>query len=871
MSDERIERELREALLRDDPGPTPPALRARVAAIPEEASARQKAPRSRHSRLLTAIAAAAAVVVVGAALVVGIGIHDATIGPPASATPSVAPSAPAVVAPASPSATTSPAAWAAVSSPVLAGMTMDDVVPFNGGFLALGTTSSPATEHVLTSPNGTDWARHEPIITPSGPAGLGDMAGFGSGIIAAGSIGYPCSNGRAAVFTSSDGIHWSAIDLPAPSTGQSFSAGLIAAGPAGYVVLGGYDGCVGGSGAIASAAPLNAPLLWHSTDGQHWTSVRFPESSVNLVTLVAGGPGFLIGGDRHVGSRLDAAIWTSRDGVTWTAANPLPDNQGMGSGGPMQVNAIAAGPDRILAISGRTGYEPQGRIWSSQDGITWQKVADLSASDPRVYRVAWTPAGFVMAALAGDTPGESTIIVRSSPDGASWTTLFSLPPASSAVSGIASDSRSIVVVGTSAQNGLVVAGPAAKDVAPTSAPSPTPTPTPSPPGTPPASETVGGFLWTRIDAPFGGAQPGPMTALGSQVVMATSPYGWVSPGTAMPHPTFWHSLDGSTWQRLPDRPAFAGVPDKWMDVVLGLTSNGSGLIAVGMQQYADASTANAEAWTSPDGGKTWNRASVADGTQATMNFVYRAGGGFVAIGTDGYSFHAGMEAGTAIWTSSDGTHWTRLPQSEVPAHVSISSVAYGNGRYVAVGQILPPGAMNADPAPKWISSDGIHFQALAGTAGGPSGDMVVRQIVWTGSEFVAVGDPLSLDAPTAWRSTNGMDWQPVELPHDAGAGTPGASAAAQSGVEGIAETPTGLVAVGAAEDTIHGTTASGMVWESSDGRSWQVVSQPTDFPGADLQSVSPIGGGRFVVEGQDNRGDPSVALMWTLDPATARP
>ena len=354
-----------------------------------------------------------------------------------------------------------------------------------------------------------------------------------------------------------------------------------------------------------------------------------------------------------------------------------------------------------------------------------------------------------------------------------------------------------------------------------------------------------------------------MAALGSQVVMATSPYGSVSPGTAMPHPTFWHSSDGSAWQRLPDSPAFAGVQDKWVDVVLGLTSNGSGLIAVGMQQYADASTANAEAWTSPDGGTTWTRASVADGTQATMNFVYRVSGGFVAIGTDGYSFHAGMEAGTAIWTSPDGTRWSRLPQSEVPAHVSISSVAHGAGRYVAVGQILPPGAMNADPAPKWISSDGIHFQALAGTAGGPSGDMVVRQVTWTGSAFVAVGDPLSLDAPTAWRSANGIDWQQVELPT-------GAAAGAQVRVEGIVQTPTGVLAVGALDDTVHGTTANGIAWGSSDGRSWQQVSQPTDFPGADLQSVAVLGG-HVLVEGQDNRGGPSVGLLWILGPATAAP
>ena len=122
---------------------------------------------------------------------------------------------------------------------------------------------------------------------------------------------------------------------------------------------------------------------------------------------------------------------------------------------------------------------------------------------------------------------------------------------------------------------------------------------------------------------------------------------------------------------------------------------------------------------------------------------------------------------------------------------------------------------------------------------------------------------MSLDAPTAWRSTNGMDWQQVELPT-------GAAAGAQVVVEGIAQTPAGLLAVGALDDTIHGTTASGVVWDSSDGRSWQMVSQPSDFPGTDLQSIAVLGG-HVLVEGQDNRGDPSVALMWTLHPGTAGP
>ncbi len=473
MSDERLDRQIRAALERDA-RPLPPAVRARLSAIPDEF------PRERRSRGITQIFAAAgalaAVLVLAVAVLVLVGLHNTTVGPAASATPSAPATAPAVVVPASPPAPSatepSPAAWAAASSASLAGMSLTDVVPFSGGFLALGTTIGPVTEHILTSPNGTDWTRHEPVITPSGPAGLDAVAPAGSGLIAVGSTGYPCSTGKAAVFTSLDGIHWTAVDLPAPVTGQSFSAQKIAAGPGGFVVLGGYEGCVGGSGSGGSPVPLNTPLLWHSADGQHWSFVRFPEANVNIGALAAGGPGFLLGGDLHVGPRLDAAIWTSRDGVTWTAANPLPDNKGMGDGGPMDVNTIAAGPDRIIAVAGRTGYQPQGRIWSSQDGITWQKVADLTAQDPRVPLVAWTPAGFVMAALGGNTPGVYDLSLRSSTDGASWTTLFSLPPADTAVSAIAADGASIVVVGTSGQNALVVTGPAALASSAETAPAP---------------------------------------------------------------------------------------------------------------------------------------------------------------------------------------------------------------------------------------------------------------------------------------------------------------------------------------------------------------------------------------------------------------
>ncbi len=834
MNDERLERELRDALLRDDPGPLPQSLRARVAAIPDEVPPGGSPRRSRRSRLLAALAAAAAVMLVGAVIVVGIGVHTATIGPAPSRSPG--PTAPASVYPGP----------AVVPAPPPGGVTDAGLVdPRHGWAVVNGRL-------MLTSDGGTTWTDRTPplgAMTGENPLGVAFADPLHGWVAINESFTSPsdASYGRVDVWRTDDGgLTWEKVQLPPAvinragevmgavefdfldtTHGFAFITGGMATGyggdlywtadggrtwsvdrptPPGPGITGGIAFASANDGLVLGGAPGNRAFVTHD-GGATWTRFSVPappgfdpsEALFHAAAFLDAQHGLLpVLYQADPGSVL--RVYATADaGRTWTVASTLPAN----------------GDTQIAFLDRQRWITVGPTVQSTADGgRTWRKLTSAGPGAVSYLRFADPTTGWVQT---GST------LMATSDGGRTW---FALMPASS-----------------NSEPGV----------------SPTPTVLPAPTAAVvPTGTWIGGFLWDRIDPQFGGAQPGPMTNVGSELVMATSPYGSVSPATAMPHPTFWHSSDGSSWQRLPDSPAFAGVQDTWVDVVLGLTSHGSVLIAVGMQQYADASTANAEAWISPDGGKTWARTSVANATQATMNFVYPVSGGFVAIGTDGYSFHAGMEGGTAIWTSPDGTRWTRLPQSEVPSRVSISSVAHGAGRYVAIGQMLPPGGSPTGPdVPIWTSTDGTHFTALTRTPGEPAGDVFVRQVIWTGSAFVTVGTGLT-QGSYVWRSADGATWQQVDLP-------PTGPAGSQLRVEGVAQTPTGLLAVGELDDATG--SGNGIVWESPDGRSWQEVGRPSDFQGIDLQSVAVIGAGHVVVDGRDT--SQGGTLLWMLDPGTA--
>ena len=119
MNDEKLEREMRAALLEDDPGPVGGDLRARVSAVPDDVALRHRlVRRPRVSRLMASAAAVAAVVLVSATLVIGLGTRRTSVGPAPSVLPSVVPVSPTPSASAAaPADSAAPTASAAPTPP----------------------------------------------------------------------------------------------------------------------------------------------------------------------------------------------------------------------------------------------------------------------------------------------------------------------------------------------------------------------------------------------------------------------------------------------------------------------------------------------------------------------------------------------------------------------------------------------------------------------------------------------------------------------------------------------------------------------------------------------------------------------------------
>jgi hypothetical protein len=387
----------------------------------------------------------------------------------------------------------------------------------------------------------------------------------------------------------------------------------------------------------------------------------------------------------------------------------------------------------------------------------------------------------------------------------------------------------------------------------------------SPPfdGNPPtiAPATLGGYRWTPVDpVQFGG--------VGLEAVTSTADHGllaagdWLltaeAPDGTSRHPTVWSSTDGAIWSRLPDSPAFGSHRNGWDEVVLDIVPSGSGFVAVGIEQQNDSSNADAAAWISPDG-TTWTRATVRDGIGRTMEQVLATDGGFVAIGEARYDFHAGFGAGTAIWTSSDGRKWTRIPDKEgPPPGTRLGGVVAGTGEFLAsatseVGQ----GAEDKNPRRPlidgiWRSTDAIQWEPIPGSPLGAGG------LVRLTDGFAAIGSSNTgggVSHPLAWRSTDGHAWIEVVLPRPAAVPT-GTSIYGTRLASGAA----GLLAFGARDDDF-----STVGWSSSDGAAWALLDPTAILHGATIDR-SYTANGSILLLGDRSTASAIEPVAWLLAP-----
>jgi hypothetical protein len=264
-------------------------------------------------------------------------------------------------------------------------------------------------------------------------------------------------------------------------------------------------------------------------------------------------------------------------------------------------------------------------------------------------------------------------------------------------------------------------------------------------------------------------------------------------------------------------------------------------------------------WTSPDGTR-WTRASdtggalARPGKQRLVN-VTPGGAGWLAVGYD-----AGR---SLVVTSPDGARWQAADGFDAGSgHVATYAAAAGRAGYVVVGE-------SGFSAGTWFSPDLKSWQAGSGgdLTGKQTANRWMRGVAAGPSGFVAVGglsDPAVKDAPrgrpAVWTSTDGREWTLKRLPQPAGS--------LEGWFDRVAVKGSLLVAIGTAT-TSSGRTA--FAFASSDGgASWQEVRLPRAGPdGADSSdrnssatAVTATSRG-FVVAGAAGRPGRADVALWT--------
>jgi hypothetical protein len=128
-------------------------------------------------------------------------------------------------------------------------------------------------------------------------------------------------------------------------------------------------------------------------------------------------------------------------------------------------------------------------------------------------------------------------------------------------------------------------------------------------------------------------------------------------------------------------------------IAKAIVADEHGLVAVGYD--TSSGLMRAVAWTSPDG-LEWTKSNLdppsAEEPQEATNVIV-LDGGFLAVGSvGGYGVRDG-----AVWASTDGLHWTRLPDQTLagPGSQLVKGIVVHRGLLVGVGESGDPESQDA--------------------------------------------------------------------------------------------------------------------------------------------------------------------------------
>ena len=396
------------------------------------------------------------------------------------------------------------------------------------------------------------------------------------------------------------------------------------------------------------------------------------------------------------------------------------------------VGVVALIALRTVSPSGTTPNTPSAstsRGTGAETRITWTEISDPGglrlggAGDQVILGGAVTPDGLLavgFTAARRPSPSEerdydAALWIEAEPDG--WRPVndvaFAAPGNQEATDAVTIDGR-IVVVGSDASPGDHDAAVWIRD--------------------------IGSSSWSRVarDAP-GMRKAGDqwirgVTWTGSHLVAVG--VNRRSGGDA--DAAIWTSRDALTWAVLV--PTNLGVPgDQQM---IGVTAFEGLVVATGFSVTTE--NQDAAVWISRDDGSTWETVDAealgGEGDQQ-INTVVPAGPGLVAVGRETIA----GDVNAAVWLSTDGTAWQRVedPRGELAGLgvQEMSAITTARGLIVAAGREVVGRETNAAV---WTSLDGTTWTRLPvdspeGSTFNDFGGQAIRALLVVDDVFVALG------------------------------------------------------------------------------------------------------------------------------------
>jgi hypothetical protein len=258
--------------------------------------------------------------------------------------------------------------------------------------------------------------------------------------------------------------------------------------------------------------------------------------------------------------------------------------------------------------------------------------------------------------------------------------------------------------------------------------------------------------WTSPDANTWTLAEMPQTDFTFPVSVVTGPRGeLVAVGRSGSRPLAWTSSTGLTWQAHAVSTLGDGSIAERMTTVLSTPDGYLGGGSVGPELFER----HARFWRSADG-VSWT--PVADDPAAFADAEVRSiaafGSGYVAVGLTGAAQRA---TGSVVWTSPDGSAWTRVDAADLRRGRTVALAAAPNGGLVAVGS-----GLNEEEALAWTSADGRSWTLSPGEPSRQyAGKIRMTDVVAAGSELIGIGNYVGLQRGTAvsWVTTDGRAWR----------------------------------------------------------------------------------------------------------------